>query len=224
MATGRPEKCPARSRPDALEPPHAADGVREGVGEGVTIVAEPPSAIPELDAIPSVFDVRSVFEVELDPEGPGGVRLRERPLAEPYVKDYDADAGEGPSGWPERFDVSGWGVLSARVGARRVGSAVVAWRTPGLDMAEGRADLAVLWDLRVDPAHRRRGLASALFRATERWVADRGGRWLKVETQNVNVPACRLYARMGCELGRVHRHAYPTLPDEVQLFWYKRLG
>ena len=44
-----------------------------------------------------------------------------------------------------------------------------------------------------------------------------------METQNVNVPACRLYARLGCVLGAIHRHAYPSLPDEVQLLWYREL-
>jgi ribosomal protein S18 acetylase RimI-like enzyme len=43
---------------------------------------------------------------------------------------------------------------------------------------------------------------------------------LEVETQNVNVPACRFYAQLGCELGAIRRHAYAELPDEVQLVWY----
>jgi GNAT superfamily N-acetyltransferase len=35
------------------------------------------------------------------------------------------------------------------------------------------------------------GIGAALFRAAERWAVARGARWLKVETQNVNVAACR---------------------------------
>ena len=46
---------------------------------------------------------------------------------------------------------------------------------------------------------------------------------LKVETQHVNVAACRFYGRRGCTLGAVHRDAYPSLPDEIQLLWYKPL-
>ena len=42
-----------------------------------------------------------------------------------------------------------------------------------------------------------------------------------VETQNVNVRACRFYARQGFALGAVNRDAYPDLPDEVLLLWYK---
>jgi hypothetical protein len=66
-------------------------------------------------------------------------------------------------------------------------------------------------------------VGTVLFQAAERWAASRGARWLKVETQNINVPACRFYARQGCVLGGLHRFAYSSLPDEVQLLWYKEL-
>jgi ribosomal protein S18 acetylase RimI-like enzyme len=46
---------------------------------------------------------------------------------------------------------------------------------------------------------------------------------LKVETQNNNVPACRFYARHGFQLRQAVWGAYPQLPSEVQLLWYKRL-
>ena len=48
-------------------------------------------------------------------------------------------------------------------------------------------------------------------------------RELKVETQNINVRACRFYARLGCELRVVRAGAYPQFPEEVQLLWYKTL-
>jgi hypothetical protein len=47
---------------------------------------------------------------------------------------------------------------------------------------------------------------------------------MKIETQNINVDACRFYARMGCELGAIHRRAYITalaeLAKEAMLLWY----
>ena len=46
---------------------------------------------------------------------------------------------------------------------------------------------------------------------------------LKAETQNINVPACRLYAKHGFALGAINRHAYTELPDEVELVWSKEL-
>lgn len=90
-------------------------------------------------------------------------------------------------------------------------------------MLEGATDMAVLWDIRVQPEERSSGIGSALFGAAVEWSRGRSNRTLKVETQNVNVPACHFYARMGCELGVVDRHAYPELPGEVQLLWFKDL-
>ena len=90
-----------------------------------------------------------------------------------------------------------------------VGGAFVAFNTIGVQMLEDRSDLAVLWDLRVSPEMRRRGVGSALFAAAEQWARDRGCRQLKVETQNINVAACKFYASRGCELGAIHRFAYP---------------
>jgi hypothetical protein len=49
-------------------------------------------------------------------------------------------------------------------------------------------------------------------------------RKLKVETQNINVPACRFYASQGCVLAAVNRMAYREPQDEIQLLWYKDLS
>ena len=102
----------------------------------------------------------------------------------------------------------------------RLGGAVVAWNTPGVDMLEGRDDLAVLWDLRVHPDHRREGVGSRLFQHAAAWARAKGCRQLKIETQNINVRACKFYAKQGCYLGAVHAGAYPEFPEEVQLLWY----
>jgi GNAT superfamily N-acetyltransferase len=66
-------------------------------------------------------------------------------------------------------------------------------------------------------------VGAALFRAAESWARARGCRQLKVETQNVNVAACRFYSRQGCVLTSVDRLAYPGLPGEIQFLWYKDL-
>lgn len=63
-----------------------------------------------------------------------------------------------------------------------------------------------------------------LFRAAGDWAGARGCRWLKIETQNINLPACRFYQKMGCTLGAIDRFAYPGQPDEVQLLWWKALA
>lgn len=162
------------------------------------------------------FTVSAVFDLEIIDRGLGGWRLTERPVA-PYVKDYDALE---PPTFAERWDTRAWVLLSAFRGERRVGGAVVAWRTPGLALLEGRDDLAALVDIRIGPRLRRRGLGSRLFVAACAWARERQCRQLKIETQNVNLPACRFYARQGCELRAIQPHAYPALLNEVQLLWY----
>ncbi len=184
-------------------------------------------AIADYAHIPISFQVRTVFDVEEEAgsDEPGGLvrfKLSERRLARPYMKDYDV-LGETPDQWPRHFDVSRWGLLLARSEQGLVGGAAVAFDTPELDMLEGRTDLAVLWDIRIVPAHRRHGVGSALFEAVETWARERGCRQLKVETQNNNVAACRFYARQGCVLRAANRGVYAELPDEIQLLWYKEL-
>lgn len=188
------------------------------------ILEEPITAAAELARVPIAFEVERVFEVSARDGGLGGLILSERKLDVPYIKDYDKMEGEHPARWAQRFDVSNWGMFGAHANGLRVGGAVVAFNTEGINMLEGRRDLAVLWDIRVSPAARGAGVGSALFRAAEAWAAARGCRQLKIETQNINVPACRFYARRGCVLGVINRFAYRELPDEVQLLWYKILS
>ena len=71
------------------------------------------------------------------------------------------------------------------------------------------------------------GIGAALFARAANWARQRGCTQLKIETQNINVPACRFYAAQGCELGVIHRHAYaghPQMADETMLIWYLRLA
>lgn len=82
----------------------------------------------------------------------------------------------------------------------------------------------LLWDIRVAPDRRGQGIGRALFHAAEEWALARGYRELKVETQNINVPACRFYAALGCRLRVVREEAYPTCPGEAQFLWYKALS
>lgn len=187
------------------------------------IIEEPIITAAELARVSIAFKVESVFDVSPRDGGLGGLILSERRVHNPYVKDYDATEGERPEQWAERFDVSNWGLIVARSDGVRVGGAVIAFNTEGVNMLEGRQDLAVLWDIRVAPEARGRGVGSGLFRAVEAWASARGCRQLKIETQNINVPACRFYARQGCVLGAINRFAYRDLPDEVQLLWYKTL-
>ncbi len=162
-----------------------------------------------------------MLDLTVADSGLGGFVLRERKLESPYVKDYDSIGGNRPSDWSKCFDIANWTLHSAWIDDRRAGGVVIAVKTEGLDMLERREDLALIWALRVAPDLRGRGLGSALLTAAEACARAQGCKQLKVETQNINVAACRFYAQQGFTLGAIHRFAYPLLPNEIQLLWYK---
>jgi GNAT superfamily N-acetyltransferase len=179
-----------------------------------------PERLKEYDLIPQRVEVRSILEVSLVNGGMGGILLKEVPVEQPYIKDYDS-SGDLPSDMPKHFEVSKWGFFLSMEGEKPVGGATVASDTPGVFMLEARRDLSVLWDIRVSP--KARGAGISLFRHAAEWSRNRGCRQMKVETQNVNVPACRFYQRMGCHLGEIHRFGYagvPAVAHEVMLCWY----
>jgi GNAT superfamily N-acetyltransferase len=129
----------------------------------------------------------------------------------------------GPESWPGQFDISNWGLFIAYDGESPVGAAAVAWNTAGVNMLEGRADMAVLWDIRVHPLLKGQGIGSGLFVNAANWARSKGCKLLKIETQNVNVPACRFYVKKGCRLGQINRYGYyghPQVSNEVMLCWY----
>ncbi|MFZ0060661.1 MAG: GNAT family N-acetyltransferase [Pyrinomonadaceae bacterium] len=179
--------------------------------------------LTEYATITIAFEVRSLLDVTEDFETPGTFILSERHLSVPYVKDYDAIAGERPTDWARRFDLSNWRLFRALLNDVYVGGAIVAVRTPELTMLQGRDDLAVIWDIRVLPEIRGRGVGTALLRQAENWARVKSCRHFKVETQNINVGGCRFYAALGFELIEVNRHAYSEFPDEIQLIWQKVL-
>ena len=197
----------------------------------VTVIFKMAITIFEIDSkqldgyslIPIRFEVSSIFDVELVNGGLGGILLHERKVT-PYIKDYDE--WELPIDWPRQFDVSHWGFFLARDGDQNIGAAAVAFNTNGVHMLEERSDLAVLWDIRVRPEVRGRGVGRRLFEHAAQWSRQRGCVQMKIETQNVNVPACRFYRAMGCELGNIHRFGYAAIPSvsgEVMLNWYFNL-
>jgi len=174
-------------------------------------------------SVPIRFRVDSVLNPELLDHGLAGIRLQEKTVAEPYVKDYDALETEPLTRWPAHFDVSNWVFLLATAGEHPIGAAAVAYRSPEVHMLEGRDDLAVLWDIRVHPDWRRQGIGRKLFSYAADWARARRCTQLKVETQNVNVNACRFYVSQGCRLGSLNRHGYSgddRVAHETMLLWY----
>jgi GNAT superfamily N-acetyltransferase len=186
----------------------------------IKIIEVGPERLAEYSRIPIKVKVRERLEVELVEGGLGGMLLHQVPVTRPYIKDYDS-YGELPADWPGKFDTTNWGFFLAMDGKRPAGGAAVAFNTHGVNILEDRRDLSVLWDIRVDPAYRGAGIP--LIRHAADWSRKHGCRQMKVETQNVNVPACRFYQRMGCRLGEIRLYGYAAVPavaDEVMLNWY----
>ncbi len=189
----------------------------------IEISEAPIASVAELGLVPISFTVDRVCDVLAPEPGRDGFVLSERSIETPYVKNYD-EISEGPAQWARRFDISNWGFIRAQSKTTLIGGAVVACDTMELTMPEDRRDLAVLWDIRVSPDVRGKGVGSRLLRAAEAWAVSKGCRQFKVETQNINLRACRLYEARGFVLRTVNRSAYPELPGEIQLLWYKTLS
>ena len=184
----------------------------------IEIVEETASQLAEYETVPISFEVRSRYNVCTQADTGAFLLVEEE--VEPYLKDYDADEKERPLQWPPQFDISNWGFFAAFDGQKRVGGAAVAFRTPSLGLLKGREDVASLWDLRVHPDHRGRGIGKMLFDTAVDWTRNRGCHLFKIETQDINVPACRFYVRQGCVLREANRDAYPPEMNEIQLIWY----
>jgi ribosomal protein S18 acetylase RimI-like enzyme len=189
----------------------------------IEIREEPLSWIAEYGGISIAFKVTSIFDTASSHCDLDGLVKSERQIEVPYIKDYDLIPGNSPIDWAATFDIANWGLLSVSVDGKIMGGAVIAHRTDDLIMLEGRDDQAVLWDIRISPAWRGRGIGSALLAASEMWAKAKGCRIFKIETQNINVAACKFYARHGYKLEKIQPNAYPELPDEIQLIWCKKL-
>lgn len=190
----------------------------------VEIHSESPAHLTEYSRIPIGFTVSEYLDDSAIDAAVTGRAFASTPLAAPYWKDYDSYAGGRPTEWPTRFDIAGWKIFAARVDGQRVGGAVLVPRgSNDVELLDRRSNLALLWDLRVDPAFRRHGIGAKLLEHVVITAKHAGAAALRAETQQVNVPACRFYAAQGFRLTAARRDAYPGLPDEIQLLWDKQL-
>ena len=187
------------------------------------IKEQTPADLVEYARIPIAFEVMSRYRVEALQNGLAGLALIEEPVT-PYRKDYDAIPNEGPLHWAAQWDLSRWGLFAAFEDGERIGGAAISRQSEVLSALEGHADWAALWDLRVRPDYRGQGVGHRLFAAALAWARTAGCRRLLIETQNINVPACRFYTRQGCILSAVDPYAYGPSLDEVRLLWSYDLG
>ncbi|WP_234122386.1 GNAT family N-acetyltransferase [Clostridium hydrogenum] len=175
------------------------------------------------DKIPMLVNVKSVFKLEKIQNGLGGVLFEEIPVKE-SIKDLGVY--ENPKEYSKQFDISNWVFFMAFDNEIPIGACTVASKTKGVNMLDGREDMSVLWDIRVDDKYKGRGVGTKLFNMAVDWSKLNGFKQMKIECQNNNVPACKFYYKQGAVLGAINEYAYYSdedLRDEVQFIWYLKL-
>jgi GNAT superfamily N-acetyltransferase len=182
----------------------------------IHLTEEPIVDLREYASVSSGFESTTMFDVV---SARGGLDIVERQLATPYRKNYD-DLEDPVT---RRYDTRNWSLISAFAGNDRVGGLMLAAATPGVARLEDRADLGVIWDMRVAPAWRRKTVGTAMLYAARVWAWQHGCRDLKAETQNTNAAACEFFRHHGFVLSEVIPGGHPQLPKMMQLVWRKSL-
>ena len=180
---------------------------------------------PRYGEIDPSFEVTSALRVVPRDSGLGGLEFLEEAVAPSYRKGADGP-GDSPSSWPPRAEPGEFAAFLAEEDAVPVGGAAVIVNPSGAFLFERRDTLAGLWDIRVAPQHRGRGIGTQLLLHAAEWARSRGCTQLRAECQNVNVAACRFYAAH-CTLGGVERFGYAACADvayETMLLWYRDLS
>jgi len=183
----------------------------------IKVVKENKRILKEYSKIPISFVVDYEYEIKQQDYGKYETLLEEKKV-ESYSVDFDS-VDDNPSRLGERFNIDNWPIFVAYHDSEVVGGAIIAHDTEGVNMLEGKSDLAVLWDLRVCKEFRSQGVGTILFKACLDWATEHNCTRMKIETQNTNVKACKFYAKQGAKLINVNKNIYEDNPNEVQLIW-----
>jgi ribosomal protein S18 acetylase RimI-like enzyme len=178
------------------------------------------SYFEEYDKIPMLVNVKSILKLEKINNGLGGISLEEIPVEE-CIKNLGVY--EEATKYTEEFDISNWGFFMAFDNELPIGAVTIVSKTRNVNMLDGRDDMGVLWDIRVDDKYKRQGVGTTLFNMAVKWCKSNGLKQMKIECQNNNVQACKFYHKHGAVLGKIDEYAYYKdidVKDEVQLIWY----
>ena len=181
------------------------------------------SHFEKYDSIPMIVNVKSILSLEKIENGLGGILLKETPI-EQYQKDLSIY--EKATEYVEKFDITNWIFFMAFDDELPIGAVTIASKTKDVIMLDGRDDISVLWDIRVDDRYKQQGIGTKLFNMAVGWSKMKGFNQMKIECQNNNVPACRFYHKHGALLGKIDQYAYYNdinVRDEVQFIWYLNL-
>ena len=174
----------------------------------------------QYDTIPMLVPVRSILALKKIENGLGGILLEETPVKE-YIKDLGAYAKAAE--YADEFDITNWGFFMSFDGEKPIGAATIVAKPKDPRLVDGRDDLCLLWDLRVDDRYKQQGVGTSLLNMAVEWSRAKGYQQMKIECQNNNVQACKFYQKHGAVLGKIDEYAYYTeaaIKHEVQLVWY----
>ncbi len=176
----------------------------------VSIVPLTTDCITGVLALDGTITVKNLAVPRLD----HGVLSFDVRAVRPFAKRYGQSLDD-PVKFIERPDQAGF---VAKVGNRIVGCLLISEHWNRRSWIDG---------LVVESGSRRLGAGRALMAQAEAWTRSRGLPGIMLETQNVNVAACRFYERCGFLLGGFDQRLYRGFdPDtiEVALYWYRDLG
>lgn len=188
---------------------------------GFNIVQVTEKQLEEYDNIPMLVHVKSILEPTKLNKGLGGILFQEV-----EIEEYTKDLGSSGNAIIREFDTTNWGFFMAYKNNKPIGGAIVAGETKRIHLLDGRSDLALLWDLRVDDQFQNKGVGKALFNTVVKWAKSMHYKELKIESQNNNVRACEFYAKQDAVLSQINEYAYyqeEEFRDETQLIWYLKL-
>ncbi|MHA2270923.1 MAG: GNAT family N-acetyltransferase [Candidatus Hodarchaeales archaeon] len=162
----------------------------------------------DFSRIDNSFEVSSVIELGMIQ---GEIRYKIKEVAEGWEKKYDT---------PRDFD-------PASVINNETAVIFLAY----LDgLIAGKVVLKKYWnnfayidDIAVDRSFRRRGIGQQLLHRAISWAQEKGFPGIMLETQNINVGACKLYESCGFQIGGFDQLVYKAMnlpKDEIAIYWY----
>ena len=126
----------------------------------------------------------------------------------PYEKDYPAEDVN------YSFEGSDPTIFFAEVDGKLAGC---------IRMLKWWNQFAYIEDISVNPEYRGLGIGRRLLEHGIQWAREDGYPGIMLETQDNNVPACKLYQSVGFVLGGFDRFVYKAInPDTIEtaLYWY----
>ncbi|MDN4608277.1 streptothricin N-acetyltransferase SatA [Sporosarcina highlanderae] len=81
---------------------------------------------------------------------------------------------------------------------------------------------ALIEDIAVAKNYRKNGVGKSLLHKATEWALEKNSIGLMLETQDINLSACRFYAKNHFVIGAVDTMLYSNFPtaNEIAVFWY----